>query len=919
MMRFKPSVLTLALFAAGVSMYSHGAEEAVTAKSADEAVKSQDAKAEDQAIEVIQVTGIRRSLQESQATKMANSSVVEAISAEDIGKLPDVSIAESLARLPGVAAQRLDGRANVISIRGLGPDFTTATLNGREQATVNDNRGVEFDQYPSELLNQVVVYKTPDATLMTQSIGGTVDMQTIRPLAHGQQTFVVGARGEYNDLGALNSDSTDKGYRFNFSYVDQFLDDTLGVAVGYARMSSPNQEERWQAWGYPELDYNANNPKVLGGAKPFVRSSELQRDGVLAVLEYQPNDKFHSLLDLYYSKFDDQQLLRGIEIPGQWGAGWGNSGITANKSTDGLVTEGTINDAAVVVRNDVNTREADALSVGWNNQYQINDSWTVEADIALSRANRTDIGMESYSGTGRGNGNGATDTLGFVYDGDGRYQFSHNLDYADAALIKLGGPFSWGNPVGPDSQDGFINKPEIDDEIKSMRLAAEYMIDAGAIRNITFGLNYTERDKSKMDQGFYLTLKDYPAMITVPSQYLLAPTSLDFFGMGDMLSYDSLAFYNDGHYIETSADSVDLSRATNSWKVYEEVTTAFVKLDLDTSIGDMPLTGNFGLQAVDTDQSSDGTVASVEDGKVVKTPISAGDSYLEWLPSMNLSLEVAEDQVVRLAAARTLTRARMDKMNANVNFSYNANPSDGVNWTGGGGNPELRPWLARQYDISYENYFADQGYFAIAAFYKDLENYVFNQNSDFNFGELFPDVPGNPIGNISQPQNGNGGYVRGVEATVQLDFGYFAQPLEGLGMYLSGTYNESEVKETADSEPSTLPGLSEKTFNATLYYENSGFEARISSRYRSDFLGEVTKISLQRENVNIMAETVVDAQIGYDFSESGIDALYGLSVLFQVNNLTNEPFISYFGDDKRFVRDYQNYGRNFMLGANYKF
>jgi len=127
------------------------------------------------------------------------------------------------------------------------------------------------------------------------------------------------------------------------------------------------------------------------------------------------------------------------------------------------------------------------------------------------------------------------------------------------------------------------------------------------------------------------------------------------------------------------------------------------------------------------------------------------------------------------------------------------------------------------------------------------------------------------------------------------------------------------VKETPTSNPTTLPGLSEKTLNATIYYENSGFEARISSRYRSDFLGEVTKISLQRENVNIKAETVVDAQVGYDFSESGIEALYGLSILFQVNNLTNEPFTSYTSDDQRLVRDYQNYGRNFMLGANYKF
>ncbi|PKI05931.1 TonB-dependent receptor [Shewanella sp. 11B5] len=906
MLLFKPSLLTLALVAAGASMSAYAADDVNTTETAEEN------------IEVIQVTGIRRSLQESQSLKMSSSSIVEAISAEDIGKLPDVSIAESLARLPGVSAQRLDGRANVISIRGLGPDFTTATLNGREQASVNDNRGVEFDQYPSELLNRVVVYKTPDASVMAQAIGGTVDMQTISPLTHGEQTIAMSLRGEMNDLGSLNSGSSDTGYRGSISYIDQFADDTIGIALGYARMMSPNQEERWQAWGYPENDAGDS---VLGGAKPFVRSSELERDGILAVFEYAPNEKFTSVVDIYYTKFTDDQRLRGIEIPAAWGT---NGGVTSTTTEAGLVTQGTINGAEVVIRNDVNKRDAESLSIGWNNKFTINDNWSVEADIALSKAERTDIGMESYTGTGRGTGVGAVDDLGFNYNGNGGYNFTHDLNYADPNVIKLGDPLGWGSPLGANTQDGFINKPEIDDELKSFRLSAEYVFDDGAVRSVEFGVNRTNRDKSKLDKGYYLTLAGYDGsddyLETVPEQYLLSPTSLDFFGMGDVLSYDSLAFYNDGGYTETDVADVDLSRATNSWAVSEEVSTFYVKTNLESELFGFPLTGNVGIQAVHTDQSSDGTVATVENGVVTLTPRTAGDSYLEWLPSMNLGFEVADGQMLRFAAARTLTRARMDKMNANVNFSYNQNPNDGVNWSGGAGNPELRPWLARQYDISYENYFSDQGYFSVAVFYKDLENYVYDQQTNFDFSTILPQNPGdNPIGNVSQPQNGNGGYVQGIEASLSIDFGLFADSLSGFGTILSGSYNDSEVKETSDSDPTTLPGLSEKTFNATVYYENSGFEARISSRYRSDFLGEVTKISLQRENVNIKAETVVDAQIGYDFTESGIDALYGLSVQFQINNLTNEPFTSYTGDDQRLVRDYQNYGRNFMLGANYKF
>ncbi len=172
--------------------------------------------------DVVRVTGFRASIENSIEAKRSSSSIVEAVSAEDIGKLPDLSIAEALARLPGLTAQRLRGRAQQISVRGLGPDFTTALLNGREQVTAGDNRGVEFDQYPSELLSQVVVYKTPDAALLGQGLAGTADLRTIRPLEYGERAMQFGARYEWNDYDALNSGTEDDGYRNTGSYIDQF-------------------------------------------------------------------------------------------------------------------------------------------------------------------------------------------------------------------------------------------------------------------------------------------------------------------------------------------------------------------------------------------------------------------------------------------------------------------------------------------------------------------------------------------------------------------------------------------------------------------------------------------------------------------------------------------------------------------------
>ncbi len=193
----------------------------------------------DPASQTVVITGIRRSIETSIATKRNSDSIVEAISAEDIGKLPDVSIAESLARLPGLTAQRVDGRAQVISIRGLAPKFAVTLLNGRELVSTGDNRSVEYDQFPSELIHSATVFKTPDAALGAQGLAGTVNMQTVRPLAMGGRHVTFNVRGESNANGTLVPGSSGKGSRISASYIDQFADNTLGVALGYARLNSP--------------------------------------------------------------------------------------------------------------------------------------------------------------------------------------------------------------------------------------------------------------------------------------------------------------------------------------------------------------------------------------------------------------------------------------------------------------------------------------------------------------------------------------------------------------------------------------------------------------------------------------------------------------------------------------------------------
>ncbi|MCF6196777.1 MAG: TonB-dependent receptor, partial [Emcibacter sp.] len=674
------------------------------------AAEEDTAKDDEVILEEVIVTGIRGSIINSIAKKRNNSSIVEALSAEDIGKLPDASIAESLARLPGLAAQRLDGRANVISIRGLAPDFTTTTLNGREQVSANNNRAVEFDQFPSELINSVVVHKTTDAKLTSQAVGGTIDLQTVRPLAHGERTIVLNMRGEYNDLGALNAGTSAWGYRGSFSYIDQFADDTIGIAIGYARMVSPTQEERWNSWGFP--DHSSGN-KVIGGAKPYVKSNELTRDGLMGVLEYEPNDQFNTTIDMYYSKFNDVQILRGIEIPLAWSGASLRPDFTAS---NGLITAGTWDGVEVVVRNDVVTREAETFSVGWNSRYEIDENWSVEADLSYSKVDRIEANMETYSGTGRGNGVGATDTLGFTLDENAGAVFSPGLDYSDPNLIQLGGPLSWGwGLIGagvfdnPNGQDGFINRPSSNDDIKTIRLSAEHVMDNGFISTIDIGARYADRSKTLLDEGVFLTLKGFAAdpdnygTLPVPSEFLLAPTSLAFIGMGNVLSYDALALFKSGAYIETDESLSAIGRSTNSWTVNEKVLNLYVQANIDTEVGDIPLTGNIGLQAVHTNQQSNGFAARVGQvngaNRVIREPVVDGDKYWEFLPSLNLSFEVAEDQKLRVGVSRVLARPRMDQMNPGFSFGYDVNKASSTDinnsrWGGGGGNPKLRPFMS---------------------------------------------------------------------------------------------------------------------------------------------------------------------------------------------------------------------------------
>jgi iron complex outermembrane receptor protein len=906
--RRKELAATISLLLAAFPM-AYADEQVRDVEAEDQEVAGEEASSDEIMAEEVIVTGIRRGLMQSVDLKANSTSIVEAISAEDIGKLPDQSITDSLARLPGITAQRLNGRTQVLSVRGLGPDFTTALLNGRPQVSSGDNRGVEFDQYPSEMISSAVVYKTPNASLMGQGLAGTVDLRTIRPLQYGERAIVANARYQWNDISALNDDASSTGWRGSFSYIDQFLDDTLGVSFGIAYADTPSQGERFNSWGYPEGPEGA---LVIGGSKPFAQSNNLERTGITGALEYVPNDTFSTTLDLYYSDFKEKQLLRGIEFPLWWSAAQLQPGYTID---DGLVQTGTFNDVKGVMRNDINQRDSKIKAFGWNMAFDVNDSWRIIGDISWSQVKRQDILLETYSGTGPA-GEGATDNLGFqMRDGEGTL-FSSILDYADPNLIFLTSPQGWGGDIVPGGQLGYDNRPDIKDELTMYDLKAEYDLAATGW-SMEFGANYQTRKKQKIVNEFFLALASGETSAPLPQP--TGFTDLSFIGIPGMVTYDPLQAIADGTYIQTPNPNADV--AIKSWEVKEDLTTLYAMAEFDTDLGNsMALFGNFGVQYVKTDQESNAISASGSGLGTSLVPTSGGDKYNEWLPSLNISLGITDTQFLRFAYARTLARARMDQMRANLDYSFDVTKIDETDinnspWGGSGGNPELRPWIANAFDISWEKYFDDGlSYVAAAYFYKKLDSWVVEAPILYDFSE-FPQMALEPelsVGLVTVPLNGDGGNIDGFEFSFALDFGLLNPKLEGFGFLGSASFTNSDIQDPGGNDI-TIPGLSEDVYNLTGYYENQHFSIRLSARNRSDFLGEVAGFGAGRDFRQVEGNTTVDGQASYFFSGK----LTGLTLLFQAYNITDEPFVTFGNDDTRQVIDYQRYGRSFLVGASY--
>jgi TonB-dependent receptor len=493
-----------------------------------------------------------------------------------------------------------------------------------------------------------------------------------------------------------------------------------------------------------------------------------------------------------------------------------------------------------------------------------------------------------------------------------------------------------------------MRTPKFKDEIKSAQLAVNRNVGWGFFSGLDVGIAYNQRDKNVSSDAFRLDVTDVTTdpvtglpLAAIPQSALRDPVTINMGGIQQSVVSWSVPDIM-GLYTAVAKDP--WLAQTNKFQVHEKISTGFLRFVIYSNLGKVPVRGNLGVQYVRSKQNSDGFAwndsgsGGPSEGSVI--PVNGGAKYNDLLPSLNLVFDLQEDLLLRLGLGKTMARPRMDDMRAGADQPQLVPISQGSNlgtWSaGGGGKPDLKPWRAKALDLSLEKYFQKRSYVALAGFLKKLDSFIYERTTqrDFSgFPNYNPDLtPGcapsqpncNPnIGDITTQDNGSGGKVYGVEASVSMDFGLFMPALEGFGLVLSESKTWNQLPDDENGDEIKLDGFSGNVNSIEAYFERSGFSARISRRYRSKFTATTRSVILNTlRSTQIDAETQIDAQLGYEF-RSG--ALNGLTLLLQGNNLTNEPAItrqsSEIGGSGTGLLPWEddNYGRVVLLGASYKF
>ena len=891
----------------------------------------------------ITVTGYSNSVQKSIDYQRYADTIQNVITSADIGGLPDQSIADALTRLPGVTAERIAGQASQVNIRGLSGNFIQTTLNGREQPSTSGSNYIQFDQYPSELINMATVYKSSQASLVTGGVGGTIGLQTANPLeAPKEQNLNVDARGSYNSQASDVAGASAKGYRLSAAYQGKFLDNTLGIGLGVAQMYQPHVSEQFVG-----EESDGNQVTLADGRKAYLtRGFQMQqnggnerRTGEMATVVWKPTSELQISGDAFYSKFNNTSFGYGYRTQSIYG----NNTQVSNAVLGplGTMTGGTVSgDGTTQFSNETTadnyTTKTSVFSGGINLKWN-HDRWHIDSDISLSRASSNEINVDTtadpYSGLGTAGQQLMAQSATYQLRGRdiGTVSYANPNQYTDLSKMGL-------------SRYGVY--PYIyHDKMKAFRTSVKYDLPNSSWFSALEAGVYVNNHTYNADREVYVYGSEWgtdfrnQGSAGYGQQALSIPAGAakvrcwkgDFAGLPCFLQLNGPAILA-AHGI-TANPVKDIHN--NNWsmiqsgQVDEKTRDLFFMADIDAQVGGHELTGNIGMRYSHQSQYShglqqvgNGAGVPITDGNGYTStdyaPLTVGKTYADWLPSMNLIYHLTDDDQLRFSAAKVLARPPINTMLAGSGSWV----SSGQYNVWGGTSPLLDPLRATQYDLGYEHYFDDSsGVISAGVFYKDIKSFIQQVTyHNFDFASAGIPVPIDPTtskpylnGDYQTAYNAKGGKVRGLEVAFSKT-GFLPGMWKGLGVQGNFALTSSTVSNPTTLGGATsyigLPGLSKRVASLAVFYDNGPFSARLSGNYRSKFASD-TQIAVTNQMVTFAAETVYDFQASYDVNKQW-------RVVYQMLNISNQPTRTYFGADPSQTGTIQYFGRTSYLGVEFK-
>lgn len=753
-------------------------------------------------VEEVLVTGIRGSLQRSMDVKRDNIGVVDAISAEDIGKFPDTNLAESLQRISGVSIDRSGGEGQLITVRGFGPEFNAVLLNGRQVATENTSRAFSFDTVASELVSGLEVYKTSRATMQSGGIGSTINVKTARPFDSVGLNVAGSVKGIYDE----NSEKT--GPQASVLVSNTFADDTLGALLSLSYQQRDTRLDRAQIDGWlenvgipvEELNGGMGVPEGTTVFIPrnynyIVNFEERERTNASLVLQFAPNEDLTLTTDFVYSDFDIQS----------WAPAYGNW-FTGPNTTDVITDEnGTVIDISqeVGLATDLQIKRFDRLTetslIGLNADWDVNSNLNMAFDFSYSQAEREPnngyedaLSIVGYANRARFINDGAdlpyftefTEANPNIYSGQQEIEKVAYLDPSDDNYEAPDGVGDFWDPNNTKPHVQILRGWAVDDEVTQFKIDGAWNEDSSnGFVAAKFGMQFSNETKDMQrwenEDGVHATIAGYPDIppISNDMQWLFDAGSdflSDASGSGRMptswLIHDDVALQNylEQYYVD-NFDAVvenqnltdpapilnyDARRLNDSFEVTEETLAFYLELDFAGELAGLPVTATAGVRIEETDTEVSGTESTVlslaaVDATEMKVnygdanPISEKDSYGNILPSMSASMALTDDMLVRVAASKTLTRPTLFSL---VPITSITTSRQGGDFTTSSGNAQLQPFSSENFDLSWEWYYGDASYMSVGYFAKEVSNFIVNVQQDITIET--------PTGTLTDPTTG---------------------------------------------------------------------------------------------------------------------------------------------------------------------